>query len=126
MFEWWEGPLDEESLRSAVRNSAEHPDFCPGLDVVADFSRADLSLPSGDLRSFAESASRDSGLRTGRVAFIVGRPLEKGMLRMFGILTDGSEHWEDMNLFRTFDEARTWLGLPDSFVPPSREEQGDG
>ena len=127
MFERWEGRITGEDAWAAVQTSAKHLDYRPGLDVVADFTDAQLELTYAEMRSFVSRVEADRQFDTRRIALIVARPLEMGMIRMFGMLSEGSGHWKDLRICSTFAEARKWLDLSESIeLPPLEEMTGNG
>ena len=127
MFEKWEGSFGTAGLLAGLQQSAKHPDFWPGMDVVADFTKAQLDLRYKDMRALVGEVEGDHRFDTGRSAMIVARTLELGMIRMFQIMSEPSGHWRELRIFSDFAEARSWLELPESLEqPPAEEMIGDG
>jgi len=112
LCERWDGRFDADGLWEAVRPCRSHPDYKPGLDVLADFTRAELDLSYQTMLSTIEWTRGDRDLDTGRNAFVVAEPLQMGMARMYETLTHESNVWDDLRIFSSFEEARGWLGVP--------------
>ncbi|MDJ0876016.1 MAG: hypothetical protein QNJ02_12145 [Desulfobacterales bacterium] len=81
--------------------------------ILWDVTKADLSgLQSDKLRKIAEIMSRISEARRGgKTAFVYDNPLEFGIGRMFQAYSEMEDMPFQVQSFRSFHEARKWLGV---------------
>ena len=81
--------------------------------ILWDVTNADLSTLQGDqLRKIAEAMSRVSeGRRGGKTAFVYDKPLEFGIGRMFQAYSEMEAMPFEVQSFKSFDEAKAWLGV---------------
>ena len=104
------GPLSAESFRSALDELVAHPDFTPGMNILAVFqpgSFARLSL--ADICSISEyETSKVEQLGAGyKLALVVSSAVDFGMSHMY---QTWSEHYpRECRIFRSLDEARAWV-----------------
>ena len=81
--------------------------------ILWDVTKADLSgLQSDKLRKIAEIMSRISEARRGgKTGFVYDNPLEFGIGRMFQAYSEMEDMPFQVQSFRSFHEARKWLGV---------------
>ena len=81
--------------------------------ILWDVTNADLSTLKGDqLRKIAEAMSRVSEVRRGgKTAFVYDKPLEFGIGRMFQAYSEMEDMPFEVQSFKSFDEAKAWLGV---------------
>ena len=87
-----------------------HPDWAPGLEILVDCSKSDLSgLSAADVRNASEAVVvLGEQFGTGRAAMVVGRDVDFGMVRMWELLTADKVPFE-FCVFRNLAEACEWL-----------------
>lgn len=80
-------------------------------NVLWDFSNCDVSaLTSGDLFEFIDAAKKHAHLRpNGKSAFLCQEDLAFGLGRMYASLTEVNRHPIKNEIFRTREEALSWL-----------------
>ena len=102
------GAVRGPELIAMIGSLAADPDFRPELDQLVDLSAAcldDLTTP------FVHQLVRGQALgQRARRAYVVGRPLEYGLVRMFEALARTDE--DRYGLFGTRATAEAWLDLP--------------
>ena len=112
LFERFRGKVTADDFREAIKESYRHPDWEKGQDVLCDIREAEFDMNYEKMSSAIRSFSPDD--RSNKLALVVKRDLEYGMFRMFQALTEPTEIWREMKIFRDINEAKEWLGVPDS------------
>ena len=93
------------------------PGFRPGLDRLWDQRDCRIELSTAEIRWLADAwRAADAAHGRRRVAYLVENPVSWGLNRMFEALRGSSA--ASFGLFRSFPEARDWLGLPADFADP--------
>jgi hypothetical protein len=99
--------LTDDDLRKHQSELRADPAFDPALDQLWDFTGvADVEISPDTLRRLARARSYSA---TARRAVVVPTDLGFGLGRMFQMLHE--EAPEEVQIFRTLEEARRWLGL---------------
>ena len=102
------GALDRAEVLKTALELSEDPKLLPGFSELIDLREASATAISAeDVRAIA-SAQLDP---VARRAFVVPDELMFGLARMFATLRELKQVPEDINVFRTIEEAETWLGL---------------
>jgi hypothetical protein len=107
------GPAQVDALMALLVRATEPPDWRPGIHVLLDFRALAISaLTMADIRQLADH-HRPYGkiLAASRIAVVVSRPVDFGLVRMWGTLV------HDLNLthevFYGEAEALHWLHASD-------------
>lgn len=79
----------------------------PEARVLWDLREATFDLSSDDVRTFAEFGKRESPFAGLRMAFVVTRDLEYGLVRMFEVFRENSR--TQTAVFRDRAQAVEWL-----------------
>jgi hypothetical protein len=91
-------------------NLVEHRDWTPGMNVLGDFRKLDLSdLTIDDAQessNFAQTLSERFG--SGKIACVMKKDIDYGIARMWEMLTQNGVSVE-IRVFRSISAARTWL-----------------
>jgi hypothetical protein len=103
---------DEFTLQEVAALNADH-DFGSSARVLWDLTALRRGPASRDeLYQAAELAEKsESKVDKRQVAIVVKRELDFGLARMFQVFSD--RDGIDYQVFRSFDEALSWLGPPD-------------
>ena len=107
------GDATAEALSAYSGAVLADPNYRPGLRVLVDHRRADLSrLTSDAYARRAEQFARDRVDADGhRIAYVVASTVDFGVTRMAQGLAGGKLDAEmDWRVFRDIDQAREWLG----------------
>jgi hypothetical protein len=108
------GVVAAETFIAHARGLAADSRFEPSFRQIADLreiARAELSAE--DVRQIAEANPFGPGARR---AVVVGADVIFGLARMYEQLADQSP--DQFRVFRDYDEAVRWLGLPEGWTPP--------
>ena len=102
------GPLTLEDIReaaAAVWRDVEEPH----IRMLWDLREAQFSLSTSEIRFLAEFTKQHSPFSRLRMAFVVARDLEFGLVRMFEVFrgTDGVR----TAVFRDMGDALGWLAM---------------
>jgi hypothetical protein len=101
------GVMTDEDLRDHQRRLRSDPAFDRSFDQLWDLQEVTLvEVTSATLRELAQARSFDPGTKR---AVVAPEDVVYGMARMFQTLHD--EAPEELNVFRTLEEAKDWLGL---------------
>ncbi len=117
VFVRFSGLVALRELEMARAELEAMPGFRPGLDRLWDQRDCRIELSTEEVRWLADAwraAEAVHGRR--RVAYLVEDPVAWGLNRMFEALRDSTA--ASFGLFRSFPEARDWLGLPADFADP--------
>lgn len=105
----------EEEIR-ALQESFERGLSAPGVRVLVDRRRAAMGVAPEDVpRLIDVLASRGAELGHPRVAQVVARDLDYGMMRMLELKAEGRIA-HDFAVFRSLPEACTWLGVDEALA----------
>ena len=113
LLDRFEGKMGWHDLWEGTLESAEDPEFRPGMNVVTDLTDAELGLGYKGMRALVSETADAPTVRYGRVAIIAPGPLRYGLARMYAALSEVSGLHNELRVFSDFSEARTWLGLPE-------------
>ena len=111
----FEDPMDWRDVWNGMLRSIGDPAFRPGMNVVADLTRAHIDLRIEDARNLAVATSGAPTMKYGRVAVVAPDTLQFGVAQMFGLTAEQYEIFGAFQVFANFSEARKWLGLPEDF-----------
>jgi hypothetical protein len=104
------GVLVADDILAFRREFTAHPDFVSGMDELTDLTRVEhVEIDATTLRRLASTTPFREG---SRVAIVAPTDLLFGIARLFE-MSGESSGW-DARVFRSMDEARTWLGLDES------------
>jgi hypothetical protein len=104
------GRLTYAEVRDALEELYARPDFDPAMNALWDLQGAvTTGISSDDVRQVAQlvAGSRPSG--SSRVALVVSRDADFGMVRMYEAQLDRPSQ-DNHRAFRNIEEAMTWLG----------------
>jgi len=81
------------------------------LNILIDLTCADTkSLTSEQIAKISDHSKKYSHLRSeGKTAYIVNKDLDYGLARMYQIHTELKGHHEAHGVFRSLEEAISWL-----------------
>ncbi len=113
LIDKFEGKMGWNDVWEGMLRSTKDPEFQPGMNVVADLTAADLDFGYEGTRSLTYSISIASTMKYGRIAVVAPGPLQFGIARMFEVLADSFDTFDEYHVFSDFSKARTWLGLPE-------------
>ena len=108
-FERFQGEITMQDFIGAIQESAAHPDWVAGKDLLTDLREAQLSLSYDEMTMVVESIPASQQID--KNAIVVRRDMEYGMARMFEMLSEKTVHWNEYRIFRDMDEAKQWLGI---------------
>jgi len=101
------GVLTDHDIREHQQQLRSDPDFDASFDQLWDHRDVtDFQITTATLRDLATARSFKPGSRR---AVVTPSDLGFGLARMFQTLHE--EAPEDLRVFRTIEEARSWLGL---------------
>ena len=100
------GPLTIEEIRRAAASVWTDVEG-PRLRVLWDLRKARFEFSTVEVRGLAEFARQNSPYPDLRMAFVVARDLEFGLVRIFEALRETSR--ARVAVFREKDEALAWL-----------------
>lgn len=96
-------------VTKAIEALLAHPDYVDGMDSIFDFRRCDFSkLSTEDLKSIARFLVPHLPRFAKRVNLVVGRDLEYGLARMYGVYAEDIAPSE-RRIFRDTDTAQEWF-----------------
>jgi hypothetical protein len=101
------GPLTVEEIRRAAASVWRDVEG-PSLRVLWDLRLARFEFSAVEVRALAEFARQNSPYPDLRMAFVVARDLEFGLVRIFEALRETAR--ARVAVFREKDEALAWLG----------------
>lgn len=113
----WIGGIDPSEVGVVFGQVSAHPWWRPELDHIADLRRADFSrITPQDLKRLRieVSGQRGEAPHRFRTAVIAPGDLTFGISRMYGL--DEPDSPEEVRVFRTAEEAVSWLGVPSSVL----------
>ena len=112
LYFYFEGATDTpeilEAFESAFRDPALGKECLLLVDVSGSTSLQDRS--SASIRMLAENIARWADRVSGKLAVVVGKPVQYGIMRMASVYA--SSFGLDIRPFETKEEALRWLGLP--------------
>lgn len=101
------GVLTAAEMHAQNAHMYNDPLFQPDYWQLADFSETtDFQATTREIRQLADDNPWSAGIRC---AFVVPRPFQYGLARMFKAFTE--EQGADLRLFDTLAEASQWLGI---------------
>jgi hypothetical protein len=106
VIERFRGKVGLVEFQAMVEEVIRDPRSHPEMDGIADFTNAVLDLSFEQMMEFVDYLSQREGTSTGRWAFVVTKPLNLGMAKMFQGLTEGETAVE---CFQSEREALQWL-----------------
>ena len=113
LLDRFEGKMGWHDLWEGTLESAEDPEFRPGMNVVTDLTDAELDLGYKEMSTLVSMTANAPTLRYGRIAIIAPGRLRFGLSRMYELLSDELGIHNELRVFSDFSEVRTWLGLPE-------------
>jgi hypothetical protein len=111
------GKISDEEFLAFYKGLYQGDISIASMNLLVDLREADSSPRSSDvLHQFADflQSSFESVTTHPKVAVVAPRDLSFGLARMYEAFAD-SIPW-DFTVFRTIDEALTWLGLPEDLI----------
>ncbi|MGD0167394.1 MAG: hypothetical protein ABSC51_08905 [Gaiellaceae bacterium] len=109
-----------ESYRALMRALTSDPQFRPGIDVIIDHTKVDISaLTAAEIEQIASLRVQFMGATARRAVGVVGpnSPMRYGLGRMFEAHV-ASQAGTKVELFKTLEEAMAWLRPDDAVVSP--------
>lgn len=107
---WGEATL--AGFRGYMAEFLDDPRWRPGMDSLVDLRALEIGeITSAQIRGLVEAQTRNREKRGGgRTAAVVSQEVTFGLVRMYEAYADqqSSPH----RVFRSYDEARTWLDEP--------------
>lgn len=113
-----DGELGDADLLAFAEQASADAAYYSGVNELVDFSGASLGdIKSETIRRVAElfSAAGELSHSSSKVAIVVADDLGYGLTRMYQVFRGGSG--DHPTVFRSVDEARVWLGLPEGSGP---------
>ena len=101
------GAVTLPSIVKQAREVINAPEWKWDYDVIIDLTEAVLHLTGSHVRNLS-SLAQDEDIKAGRIALVTSRDVDYGLSRMYAILAASSVH-EEVQVFRTTDEAHEWL-----------------
>ena len=116
-FVRWTGRVHAEDVISFFGEIVRHPEFRFGMNALHDFRDAVVDLSQEDLDAIARSyAEVRPAFGDGKVAFLVTSDLSFDAARFFLTLADLEPGL--IGVYRDYELARAWLGLPAGYEDP--------
>ena len=81
-------------------------DVLRGLNFLTDLREANIQMGYEEMFRHT-SQLPDLGIK--KQAFIVGRDLEFGMIRMFETISEEKGHYEELRIFKEIEDGLKWL-----------------
>lgn len=106
LTETFSGLLSLEQLTDANASIIAHPDFVKGLHFLTDLLRAEIRFGYREMCAHVQRLPR---LHISKQAFVVMRPVDYGMVRMFITLAEDKDIYDEAQLFSSTEEAKIWL-----------------
>ena len=106
------GPADPEETIAVVTGLQADPDFSMSYDVLWDARERTEPYTSDEVLKIARHVSSYQGDRPSKRAFVVTKDVNYGMARVYESLRYSKSHVE-IEIFKSWEEALTWLGLLD-------------
>ena len=107
----WTGELSDTELLTAYRAFFEGPEWSPGMDELADLTKADMSniTRSGimSLAFYSGQVAKKHNLSPWKCAVIAPADLPYGFTRVYQAYVEGAP--ELTRTFRSISEAKDWL-----------------
>ncbi len=100
------GLIDLDVLRDANTAINSNPEFRKGLNFLTDLREANIQMGYEEMFKHI-SQLPDLGIK--KQAFIVGRDLEFGMIRMFETISEEKGHYEELRIFKEIEDGLKWL-----------------
>ncbi len=113
LLDKFEGKMGWHDLWEGTLESAEDPEFRPGMNVVTDLTDVELDLGYEGMSAIISMTANAPTVRYGRVAIIAPGRIRYGLSRMYELLSDELGIHHEIHRFSDFSEVRTWLGLPE-------------
>lgn len=108
----FEGTTETKEILETFERALTDPNLQNGSLLLVDVSGS-TSLQersSASIRMLAESVARWSDKVSGKLAVVVGKPVQYGIIRMASVYA--ASFGLDLRPFETREEALSWLGLP--------------
>jgi len=107
VIERFSGKVGLDEFQAMVEDVIRDPRSHPEMDGIADFTNAVIDLTFEQMMEFVDYLSQREGASKGRWAFVVTRPLNLGMAKMFQGLAEGET--AAVECFQSEREALQWL-----------------
>ena len=116
-FVEWAGTVLAEELISYFSEIVRHPEFRSGMNSLHDFRDARVHQSQDDLDAIARSyAEVRPEFADGKFAVLVTSDLSFDAARVFLTLADLKPGLS--GVYRDYELAKAWLGLPAAYVGP--------
>jgi hypothetical protein len=102
-----EGDVTLVELRAMFVELFADPGWDPGFDGLVDLSAGRLHLSHGEVGAIAQQLSADRSASRGRWAFVLGDPVNHGIVRMFASMSENPPR--DVRIFPDRQAAVEWL-----------------
>jgi succinyl-CoA synthetase alpha subunit len=107
----FEGEISPEEEAEVIREPLADPRFKPGAKILVDRTRARMTMTPQHVRPQIELIRQNlAKLGEPQVAIVASADYDFGMVRMFE-MTAEDEIPHDLMVFRTVEEACSWLEL---------------
>ena len=109
IFSTFQGVVTKEDILAELHSFTVDPAFQPSFDHLVDIrGTTRLDLSSDDVRTISwHSTFNEKSHR----AIVAEKREIYGLARMYQILRETQEKPDEVQVFRTMEEARRWLGL---------------
>jgi hypothetical protein len=110
--ETWAGQIRRDDVAEYWRRFLSDPEVMEIRCTLADLRQAEFCITGAELDALVRGIiipALDG--RDWRTALVVGGPVQFGVSRQYQVF---AERFSRNAIFRSIEEARAWLGLPDS------------
>ena len=109
IFSTFQGVVTKEEILAELHSFTVDPAFQPSFDHLVDIrGTARIDLSGDDVRAVAMHSTFNEKSRR---AIVAEKRETFGLARMYQILRETQEKPDEVQVFRTMEEARRWLGL---------------
>ena len=102
-----EGEVALAELREVLAELFADPGWDPGFDGLVDLSAGRLHLSHVEVGAIAQQLSADRSASRGRWAFVLGDPVNHGIVRMFASMSENPPR--EVRIFPDRRGAVEWL-----------------
>ena len=105
------GVAEFKGFQDFAKSLIEHDMWKPGSNILIDHTELDASLlTTKDIRTIANLCGEyRTHFGKGKIAIIVARDLEYGMVRMWQAFMENNVWDMSDKLFKSRDEAKSWM-----------------
>lgn len=109
----FEGNITAEEILAGRKDASNSSDFHLNLSQLVDLRNGSMEQVSASSLSAIGASTIFN--RAVKRAFVVGRDVDYGLLRMYGVFAE--HHQQQIRIFRSLEEACEWLDIPISALP---------